>query len=201
MTHAVAPRLLKTLLPFAALATLAGCVSLGNEPPPTLLTLTATAAPAEGDATTGTERTALTVLEPSAPQRLAITRVPVQIDDANIAYLKDAVWVEKPTRLFRRLLSETVRARTGRVVIDGFDATIATEDQLRGSLVEFGYDARSSSVVVVFDALRDAEGNRIVSRRFRSTVPGIAAEAGPVGDALNRAANDVAGQVAEWIAQ
>ena len=73
------------------------------------------------------------------------------------------------------------------------------ESQLRGTLVDFGYDARSSSVVVTFDAVRDVNGTQVMTRRFSATVPGVTPEAAPVGAALNRAANDVAGQVADWV--
>ncbi|ABC62355.1 ABC-type transport auxiliary lipoprotein family protein [Erythrobacter litoralis] len=189
----------RTALGLAAALSLAGCLSFGSEPPESLLTLTPERTASAGQPTQGTGQTALTVVEPTAPQRLSVNRVPVQVDDANVAYLKDAMWVEKPTRLFRRLLSETIRASGNRVVIDGFDPTIATGDQLRGSLVDFGYDARTSSVIVTFDAVREGSGDVITTQRFTSVVPGVAAEAGPVGDALNEAANDVAQQVADWV--
>ncbi len=189
------------LAPFAALV-LAGCLSLGGaEPPPSLLTLTPQATAPAGSGSTGTGAEALTVVEPDAPARLAVTRVPVQVDDANVAYLQDAVWVERPARLFRRLLSETIAAKTGRIVIDGIDPTIKTTQRLRGRLLDFGYDARTSAVVVRFDAIRDGADGSVTTRRFESVVPGVAAEAGPVGEALNRAANDVAGQVADWMAE
>ncbi len=183
----------------AALAALAGCVSFGAEPPESLLTLTPTAEAPAGSSTTGSAAGALAILVPDAPARLDVVRVPVQVDDANIAYLKDAVWVDKPARLFRGLLAETIRTRSNRVVIDSDDPALTPNTQLRGVLRDFGYDARTSSVVVRFDAIREAEGDAIETRRFESVIPGVAAEAGPVGEALNRAANDVAGQVAEWV--
>lgn len=189
------------LAPFAALA-LAGCLSLGGaEPPPSLLTLTPQVSAPAGSGATGTGAEALTVVEPDAPARLAVTRVPVQVDDANVAYLQDAVWVERPARLFRRLLSETIAAKTGRIVIDGLDPTIKTTQRLRGRLLDFGYDARTASALVRFDAIRDGADGTVTTRRFESIVPGVAAEVGPVGEALNRAANDVAGQVADWMAE
>ena len=188
--------LLLTGLPLA----LAGCISLGPDVPDSLLVLTARAAPMAGTSTTGTNATAIVVEEPEAEQRIGVTRVPVQVDDANVAYLQDAQWVDRPARLFRGLLAETLRQRTGRVVIDGAVIGLDVGTRLRGTIREFGYDARTSSVVVTFDAVRDGSGGTLETRRFSSTVPGIAAEAAPVGDALNRAANDVAIDVAEWIA-
>lgn len=187
--------------PIALVATmlLAGCISLGEDPPESLLSLTPAATIAPGTAIGGEMSQALQVLEPDAPARLDVLRVPVQVDDTNVAYLKDALWVEKPARLFRRLLGETIRARGNRLVVDGDDPALTPRTQLRGTLREFGYDARSASVVVRFDAVRDANGEAVTTRRFESIVPVVAPEAGPVGEALNRAANDVAAQVADWI--
>lgn len=178
---------------------LAGCISFGPEPPPSLLTLTPDASAPAGTAASGTAATAIKILEPEAPQQLAVTRVPVQINDTEIAYLKDASWVERPTRLFRRLLAETIRARGERLVIDGEDPGIVASSELRGTLRDFGYDARSSSVIVRFDAVRAAADGGIETRRFESVESGVLAQASDVGAALNRAANDVAGQVADWI--
>ena len=62
----------------------------------------------------------------------------------------------------------------------------------------FGYDAQSGSVVVTYDAIRES-GGRLETRRFTASVPGVPAEASPVGVALNDAANQVADDVAEWI--
>ena len=190
---------LKTGLAISLVLGLSGCLSFGAEPPESLLTLTPTSIVAAGVAATGTRETAIKIIEPEAPQRLNVTRVPVQVDDTEIAYLTDATWVEKPTRLFRRLLAETVRVRTGRFVIDGDDPALIASVQLRGIMREFGYDVRSSSVVVRFDAIRVGADGGAETKRFESIQPGIAAEAAPVGAALNRAANDVAVQVADWI--
>lgn len=178
---------------------LAGCISIGSEPPPSLLTLTPTTLAPAGAGASGRMSGAILVGELEAPAKLSVLRVPVQIDDANIAYLKDAFWVEQPSRLFRRLLGETIRTRSGRMVVDSNEVAAPPQDAVRGTLREFGYDARSQSVIVRFDAVRTGAGENVQTRRFESIVPGITAEAGPVGDALNRAANDVAGQVAEWV--
>lgn len=178
---------------------LSGCLSLGGKVPESLLSLTPNATVAAGTTISGDVAQAIAVEEPATPAKLANTRVPVQMDDTQIAYVKDAVWVDKPSRLFRRLLGETIRAKGNRLVIDNDDAALTPKNQLRGTLVDFGYDARSSSVVVTFDAVRDVNGTNVTTRRFTATVPGVVAEAAPVGAALNQAANDVAGQVADWV--
>lgn len=185
------------LAPVALL--LSGCLSFGADPPESLLTLTPAASAPAGSGASGNAGSALAMVEFQAPAALDVTRVPVQVSDTELAYLKDAVWVEKPARLFTRLVAETIRARSGRVVIDGDDPGVLAEDRLQGTVRAFGYDARTSQVVVVFDAVRNGAGSSITTRRFESVVPGVVAEAGPVGEALNRAANDVAGQVAAWV--
>jgi len=178
---------------------LTGCLSFGAKPPKSLLTLTPTQTVATGTVINGDVAQAIAVEEPATPTKLANTRVPVQMDDTQIAYVKDAVWVDKPSRLFRRLLGETIRARGNRLVIDNDDPALTPKNQLRGTLIDFGYDARTSSVVVTYDAVRDVNGTQVRTKRFSATVPGVLPEAAPVGAALNRAANQVAGEVADWV--
>jgi len=180
-------------------AALGGCVSLGKEPPPSLLTLTPSAMAPAGLSASGKAADALAVIEPDAPQKLDVTRVPVQVDDSSIAYLKDAVWVEKPARLFASLLSETLRAKQTRMVIDGSDVRFAAATKLSGQLTEMTYDAGSSSVIVRFDAVLQQADGQILTRRFEARVSGVLAEPSSVGPALNEAANKVAADVASWI--
>ena len=80
-------------------------------------------------------------------------------------------------------------------MIDGDDPGVLAENRLTGTLRQFGYDVRSQSVVVVFDAVRPGEGAQVQTRRFEARVPGVTADVASVGPALNQAANEVAGQV------
>ena len=178
---------------------LSGCLGLGGKVPPTLLTLTpATAVPA-GTVTSGDPRTAIMVMEPETDQRLAVVRVPVQIDDTNVAYVKNAAWVERPARLFRALLAETLRSKTNALVLEDSQAAANVGVRVSGRLIDMGYDARTSSVVVRYEAIRSSTGGTVVTKRFESVVPGVQAKPEFIGPALNRAANDVAAQVAAWI--
>ncbi|MBW8755639.1 MAG: membrane integrity-associated transporter subunit PqiC, partial [Sphingomonadales bacterium] len=152
---------------------LAGCINLGGKVPKQLISLTPERTAPPGDLGNATLRDALIVLDPEADRRLDVQRVPVQINDATIAYLKDATWVERPARQFRRLLAETIRAKGKRLVVEAGDASEGGKVTLGGRLLDMGYDARSQSVTVRFDALRtDAAGNA-VSRRFEATIPGL----------------------------
>lgn len=201
-THGARPAamLVRRILTGAAALSLAGCISLGGaKPPPSLLTLTAESTAPAGAAASGTSASAILVAEPEAPAKLAVTRVPVQVSATELAYLQNAVWVERPARLFQRLLAETLRAGGKRLVLDDGDPAQRAGETLRGTLRDFGYDAPSQSVVVQFDATRVAADGTLTTRRFEAVEPGIIAEPGPVGEALNRAANDVARQVAGWV--
>ena len=189
------------LIAAVAAATLSGCIGLGGKTPPFLLTLDPEAEPQAGAARTATEAATLPILIPTAPQKLRTTRIPVQQDDASVTYVKDAQWVEAPSRLFQRLVSETVAARTSRVVLDEGQYLTAPGEQLAGQLMEFGVDARSNEVVVAYQAmLVSAGGKTVTQRRFevREAIDGKV-EAKPVGEALTRAANKVAVDVAGWL--
>lgn len=180
---------------------LSGCISLGGEPPESLLTLSPAArAPAGPGVPAGSERPVIAVLAFDTPAKLDVLRVPVAVSDTELAYLQEAFWVEKPARLFRRLVGETIRARGQAMVVDGDDtATLATMT-VQGTLIDMGYDAASASAVVRFDAVRIAKDGTVTTRRFEASESGVTADARSVGAGLNAAANRVAADVADWVA-
>lgn len=185
--------------PLMALA-VSGCISFGAKPPPTLLTLTPSATLAPGTTRSAAAGQAITILPPRVPQALATNRVPVYSDDTNIAYVKDAQWVDSPARLFRALVAETVSAKTGRLVLDNRQFSVDPGTTITGVLVNFGVDAATGEAVVTYDAARATNGGQgIEERRFEARVPVSPVESGPVSVALNSAANQVADQVAGWI--
>lgn len=185
-----------------AMTLLSGCVSLGGaEPPASLLTLTAEVAAPAGSAISTSSRDAIALHDLAVPAEIDVLRVPVRIDAANMAYLKDALWVERPGQLLRRLLAETIRVRTERVVLGGSDPLARGALQLRGQVQEFGYDAARSAVVVRIDAMLVGADGSVKQQRFEAVEPGVLAQPAPVSAALNRAANDVARQIADWAAQ
>lgn len=188
---------MKLLTPVAALILLGGCVSFGPKAPPTLFDLTAESPAPAGAGQSGTLASALVVEVPEAPLSLAVTRVPVQIDASNLAYVKDAGWVERPARLLQRLLAETIRAKGSRLVLESEPGTGASE-VLSGRLLAMGFDAQSNTAVVRLDAMRTTKGGQVQVKRFEASQPATV-EPATLGPALNRAANDVARQVAEWV--
>jgi cholesterol transport system auxiliary component len=178
---------------------LGACVSFGGKAPPSLLVLTPANSVANGATKSGTSADALIVLLPEASRSLDTNRVPVQIDDSSIAYLKDAVWADKPSRLMQSLLMETIAAKTGRLVLNETDAGGKAIQYLSGSLLAFGIDSTSSEAVVIYDAVKLVRGQSVEKKRFEARRNVAAVEAGPAGIALNAAANDVAAQVSDWI--
>lgn len=185
----------------AAALALAGCVSLGPKPPNQLLRLTPEEAAPAGATASGQLSEAIVVLDPESDRGLDVLRVPVTVDASSVAYLKDALWIEKPARQFRSLLAETLRARTGQLVVEGGDFEVTGKTLVGGRLLQMGYDAQKGAVVVRFDAvIGNGQGAApLRTKRFEAVVPGVEAKAAAVGPALNTAANDVARQVTEWV--
>jgi cholesterol transport system auxiliary component len=193
-------RLRPLLIAAPLLLALPGCISLGGEPPESLLTLSPEArAPAGPGAGSGGEQPVIGVLNFDTPAKLDVLRVPVAVSDTELAYLREAFWVEKPARLFRRLVGETIRARGGAMVVDGTDTTTLATVTMRGTLIDMGYDVATQAAVVRFDAVRTDGDGKVTTRRFEAREEDIPAEARAVGAALNTAANRVAADVAAWV--
>ena len=177
---------------------LAGCLSLGAEPPPSLLTLTSASPIPAGASTTGPASSALAVLEPATEQRLNVTRVPVQTSDSSLAYLKEAVWVEKPARLFQNLVAETIRARGNRLVVREGDLGYNAVTTLSGRLVgrEAGDRARQAQPDDAAHLVRigrgeagfgETFGHRCADRRLAVAERAVAVEHGELdGHAASR---------------
>ena len=189
------------LLLLAAALPLAGCISFGAKPPPSLLTLEEAAVPAAGKQTNSANARSITIQVPTTPAAIAVTRVPVEQTPTSLAYVKNAQWAEPPARLFARLLADTVTARTNMVVLSTVQSISDPSATLAGELRRFGLDATRREAVVVYDAaLTPAGKDNVVKRRFEAHVPITAIDAANAGPALSTAANQVAGDVATWVA-
>ena len=178
---------------------LGGMLGGGGKAPASLLTLTPEA-PATGEFTRSANAgQSVTVSTPVISKELRTTRVPVRVSPTDVQYVIDAQWVDTPDRLFADLIAETIRRTTNRVVLDpgltGLDPGLIVS----GELQSFGYDAATGQAVVRFDgALSTAGGTRVETRRFEASAP-TDGSAQSIGPALNRAANEVALEVASWI--
>lgn len=191
---------MKKLLALAPALALAGCISFGAKPPPSLLTLTSASMVQAGASQSSASASTIAIAPPATPQEIAVTRVPVRSGATQVAYVADAVWVEVPSRLFARLLGDTITARTGRVVVAPAGAPVPPTARLEGDLRNFGMDEASMAAVVTYDAaLQRGENGVLERRRFEARVPVTAIDATTVGPALNQAANNVASEVADWV--
>jgi cholesterol transport system auxiliary component len=188
----------RLFLALAAALAVSGCLSFGPKVPPTLMRLTSEAQIAASGRTAPAAE-AITVVPPTAPAELNTPRVPVRTGATQVAYVKDAQWVEVPTILFARLVSETIAARTGRVVLDPKQFTFDPGQRLTGTLQTFGLDADRMEAVLVYDAAVSRGKDSVETRRFEARVPVAALDAASAPAALNRAANQVAAEVAAWI--
>ncbi len=191
---------LSILLPVAAALSLGGCLTFGAKPPPSLLTLESASSVPAGETRSSANAQTITIAVPAVSQALATTRVPVQSSNTSLAYVKDAIWVELPARLFARLTADTVAAKTGRVVLSTAQSFSDPGARLSGELRNFGVDAATSEAVVTFDAaLIRTNGNVVEKRRFEARVRVDTITAGPVARGINQAANQVAAEVADWV--
>jgi cholesterol transport system auxiliary component len=178
---------------------LGGLLGGGGKPPTTLVTLTPEAAAPAQIARNAAAGQSVTIETPTVPKELAFARVPVQLTPTNVQYVANLQLVDTPDRLFRGLLDETVRRTTSRVVLDPSQSTLDPGVTITGQLQRFGYDASTGQVVVTYDAaLSSAGGSGVQTRRFTASAPADGSSA-TVGPALNRAANQVALDVARWI--
>ena len=187
------------LLALGAGLALSGCISFGAKPPPFLLRLTPAQEGAAGAARSAAAGQAITVAIPIVGQELMTPRVPVHSGANQVAYLKDAQWVEMPSALFARLVSETISVRTGRVVLDPRQFALDPGIRLTGTLRDFGLDGDRMEAVVVYDAALARGGDRVETRRFAARSPLAAMDGASAASALNQAANQVAAEVAAWI--
>lgn len=179
---------------------LGGCVKFGAKPPPQLLTIAATTAPTAGQVMNSTGKPVISVFAPDVPRSLESLRVAVHQDATSIAYVKKAQWAETPRQMFRRVLAETIAADGAVFVAEGEQGVVLGARRLSGTLVEFGLDARTREAVVTFDAtMTSATPGEAIRQRFTARVPVRKIEADRVAGPINEAANKVAADVAAWV--
>ena len=188
------------LLAAALVLPLGGCISFGAKPPPQLLTLNAAAPVTVGTTQSSAAARSIVIAVPATPAALATPRVPVMATPNAIAYIKNAAWSEPPARLFARLLADTVTARANMVVLSSVQSLSDPSANLTGELRMFGIDATTNQAVVTYDAALVRAGQTAVEkRRFEARAPVAVVDGPNASVALNTAANEVAGQVADWI--
>jgi cholesterol transport system auxiliary component len=199
MSQMMIRRVSASLVAAALLATLPGCISLGSKPPKQLIGLTSDARVPAGQAKTTSDKQAISVALPAIPPQLRTNRIAVQ-SGTTFAYLPKSAWVDVPSQMFRAVLAETIEAKTGRFVPDRRNEAITPDTRISGTLTAFQLLGGRGQVLVVFDAILSKSGSdQIQARRFEATAPVGEEDVVSVTSALNRAANAVASDVADWV--
>jgi cholesterol transport system auxiliary component len=180
------------------LGALSACVNIGGGKAPDHLYGLNTV-PVAGDAVSAVPAEALILVEPDVDHALAVTRVAVAVPGGGVAYMKDGAWIDRPARLFRDRLADTIRAKTKRIVVFEDAETPAGAQRLSGRLASFGYDAATHTAVVRYDALRRGRDGVLAQRRFEASEPVAKPKVALVVTALGVASGKVAGQVADWV--
>ena len=198
--------LARRALRFAGISLLLGgtaaCVKIGSNPPERLLGVSADARVAAGINQSAAPQSALFVETPRVPRTISTQRVAVRSDATSYAYVKDALWADTPAHQFQALLGETIAAKTGRLVLDPGQYATQGSQVLHGDLIDFGIDARNGSAIVTYDAsLLTPDGQMLRRQRFSATAPVGKIDASSVAPPINRAANEVAAQVADWVSK
>jgi cholesterol transport system auxiliary component len=191
----------RIVVPIALALAVGGCALLGGgaKAPTNLLTLTPEVAEPAQIVRSANAGQAVTVSVPVVAKELRTVRVPVQVSPTSVQYVPHLVLLDTPDRLFQNLVAETVRRTTNRVVLNPSQASLDPGLLVTGELQRFGYDAQTGQVIVQYDgSLSTAGGNRVETHRFTATASADGTPA-TVGPALNRAANQVATEVAAWI--
>lgn len=185
---------------------LAGCGPLvqigGNDKAPVaLLMLRSDAPPAERGRVVPVNRT-FSVVVPTVPGPLQTLRLPVTTRDTELAYLTGATWAEQPNKQFARVLADTIASR-GVAVLAPRTAAVGATNKIVGQLIEFGLDARQPAqlkVVLRYDAILTDDGGKTIGlKRFDQSIPVSSQDPSQVAEALNRAANAAAAEVADWV--
>ena len=196
--------IIRRTLGFAALglmfAATAGCVRIGAKAPDRLLSISADARIAPGTGQSASAQSALFVELPDSAKTIANQRVAVRASPNAYAYVPKALWTDTPARQFRAVLSETIAARTGRLVLDPGQYLAQSNQILHGDLIDFGVDAQSNMAIVTYDAsLLAPDGQTVRRQRFSASRPVSDIDADTVAGPISEAANEVATQVADWL--
>lgn len=176
------------------------CVNLGTaEAPPALLVLTAQTNSETKTLVSSNSEDSVVVLLPNVPRRIDTNRIPVQISDSSIAYIQGAYWSDKPAKLMQELISETITASSGKLVLDVAQSSGLSKNKISGTLSRFGIDKQESAAIVRYDAIKLNGEGKIEKRRFEARRSLSIIDATQAGEALNEAANEVAIAIANWV--
>jgi cholesterol transport system auxiliary component len=138
-----------------------------------------------------------------APAELMLDRIVVRRGTQEVLYAKGARWTDKPTRLMRTLVSEYLKATSSSVVATPTQIDVPIVYRLSGRLAAFQVTIDGAPTASVrFDALLNNTRNRSpVAKSFSSQSGATSDSPAAMAAAINSASNQVAADVAMWVAQ
>ena len=187
------------LLPLVLL--LAGCgplVKIGESgPAPLRFTLAA-----EAVDQTPVNLPMLRVEDLETPAELGVNRLAVRVGTQEVRYLGGAIWTDKPARLLRALIAERLRGASSNAIVGPGQMDLAPSWKLSGRLIAFQAQAGSGPadrVEIATEMMLLRGPSLIASRRFSASAPAISDRPADLAAASNKAANQVAGEIAAWV--
>jgi cholesterol transport system auxiliary component len=138
-----------------------------------------------------------------APAELALDRLVVRRGAQEVLYTKGARWTDKPTRLVRSLITEYLKASSKSIVASPTQIDVPIVYRLSGRLSAFHVRVDGTPTASVrFEALLNNTRNRApVMQVFSAEAAALSDSPSAMAAAINTASNQVALQVASWVAQ
>lgn len=193
---------MKNFLLLAAALLLVGCVSLLQSPSKSRVFNLQT----PQGIPVATERLPiqLSIDEPAAGGALDSNRVVVYAQPLELQYLAGAQWSERATRLWQRLLVESIE-NSGRFrAVSSAGQALRHDWALVGELIEFQaqIDAGGAPTVLVKLSLKLVENPSLKvrsQRTFSARVAASGGDASAIVDGFDRATRQVLAEVVQWV--
>jgi cholesterol transport system auxiliary component len=139
-----------------------------------------------------------------APAELASSRMAIQVGAQEVRYLAGMQWTDRPARLMRGLIADSLRqSSTAPVLVTG-QADVTTGLRISGRLTRFHALAPTglATEVSVGLELMLLKGSSIAaSRRFSVTEPSSSDRPADLAAAFNRATGRITTEATNWIVE
>lgn len=193
-------------------ASLSACgplVKLGDDSPPPSLFALRSAEPEGAETAPRALPSPLLLTPPDTIAELRPPRIAVFTSLTGVSYLPASRWVDPPARLMARLLEDRLREASSGLVITPRQFEVGYNYRLNTRLTKFHVDARNGDHIArvrIEAALLTAPSAKLPdqlvvgTRSFEAERPLASTNPKHVTENLNAAANDVATQLANWLA-
>lgn len=144
------------------------------------------------------------VEELDAAAELANSRMAVRVGTQEVRYVTGGIWTDRPARLLRALLADTLQQRSTGLVLSAAQADITPAYRLTGRLIAFQAEAPGGVATHIKISTEQLliiakTGTVLASRRFDAREASHSDRPADLADAANTAANSIAAQTADWV--